>query len=231
MRVVAIIPAYNEGEVLMATLRDVARFVQAIVVVDDGSTDGGLGEGCWRGGPARPPLYLLRHFLNRGQGAALQTGTEFALEHLGADVLLHFDADGQMRGEDIPRLLAGVLAHEVDVALGSRFLGRPPEGMPLFRRGVIRAGVLFTWLLSGLWLTDTHNGFRALSRVAAEALPITLDRMAHASEILDQIVAKGMRFREVAVTIRYTTRTLQKGQKFWGMFRIAGDAVRGKLLR
>ena len=171
----------------------------------------------------------MKHPLNRGQGAALQTGLDFALAK-GAEILVTFDADNQHDANDLPAVIAPVLAGTAEVALGSRFLGRV-ENMPNSRRLVLKAGVLFTRFVSRIAVTDTHNGFRAFSRSAAYRIRITQDRMAHASEILDEIRVQGLRYVEVPVTIRYSAATLAKGQSSWNAVRVAWQFLIGKVIR
>lgn len=221
MKTVAIIPAYNESSRIAATIADALSYVDAVVVVDDCSRDT-TSEAAHEAG-----AHVVTHAINRGQGAALRTGTEFALRRLGADIVVHFDADGQMCGEEIPTMIAPILSGEADVVLGSRFLGRKTN-MPFLRFLANRGAVLFTMLVSGIRVTDTHNGFRALSRHAAESIAITLDRMAHASQILDLIPAKRLRYVERPVTIRYSTETLAKSPSSLRMFGIVKDIVTDK---
>lgn len=223
MKIVAIIPAYNEASRIVDAVRDAARYVDAVVVTDDCSRDE-TGVNARDAG-----AYVLRHIINRGQGAALQTATDFALEKLGADIIVHFDADGQMMGEEIPQLTAPIAAGDADIVLGSRFLGKKAN-MPTSRLVTLKIGLLFTYLVSGIRTTDTHNGFRALSRDAAKKLRITLDRMAHASEILDLIVVQKLRYAECPVTIRYSEETLAKGQSSFGGFVIVKDFLKKRFL-
>jgi glycosyltransferase involved in cell wall biosynthesis len=218
-----IIPAYNEGERLGSTLATLSQFSPRIVVIDDGSSDGTALE------VLRHPVWLVRHSLNRGQGAALQTGIDFALQR-GADIIVTFDADGQHSVSDVAALVKPVEKGAADVALGSRFLGST-VGLPEGRRLILKLGIVFTRIFSRIRVTDTHNGLRAFSRKAAECISITHDRMAHASEILDQIQAHGLRYQEVPVTIHYTPGTLAKGQSSWNALRMAGQLIVGRLLR
>jgi glycosyltransferase involved in cell wall biosynthesis len=218
-----VIPAYNEEQRVGETVESLAAHRGRIIVVDDGSLDQ-TAEVARRAG-----AIVLRHAINRGQGAALQTGIDFALRR-GAEVIVTFDADGQHDPADVEKVAAPVLAGEVDVVLGSRFLGRT-EGIPLGRRLLLKAAIVFTRLVSWIAVTDAHNGLRALSRRAAQAIRITQDRMAHASEILDEIRRHRLRFREVPVTVRYTAETLRKGQSNWEALRIAGQILMGRLLR
>ncbi len=224
MKIVAIIPAYHEEARIEAAVRDAAQFVDAVVVVDDCSTDQ-TGERALAAG-----AHVLRHVINRGQGAALQTATDYALEQLDADVIVHFDADGQMQGHEIASLVAPIVNNEADIVLGSRFLGQASTNMPLTRRLTLKLGLIFTRLVSGIKTTDTHNGFRALSKSAASKLRLTLDRMAHASEILDLIVVHKLKYTERPVTIRYSQETLAKGQSSLGSLIIAKDFLKKRFL-
>lgn len=224
MKIVAVIPAYNEGGRIANSVRDAAQFVSAVVVIDDCSADK-TGAQAGEAG-----AYVLTHLVNRGQGAALQTGTDFALHNLGADVIVHFDADGQMQGKDIPAMVEPIVRGDVAITLGSRYLGSA-ENIPATRRIIHKGAIVFTYILSGLRMTDPHCGFRALSAHAARSIRITMNRMAHASEIPDQIVVKKLSYREVPVHIRYSAETLAKGQKNSAMFRVAYDFLRGKFIK
>ena len=218
-----IVPAYNEAEPLGALLATLCQQPYRVVVVDDGSSDATAEVA------GRHPVYLLRHLCNLGQGAALRTGLDFALAR-GAGILVTFDADGQHGADDIQRLVDPILEGRVDVTLGSRFLGRA-EGLPISRRCILKLGVLFTRVFSQVRVTDTHNGLRGFSRDAARKIPITEDGMAHASQILDEIRRQKLRFCEVPVHVRYTDRTLQKGQSNWNAVKVAGKFLVGRILR
>ena len=172
---------------------------------------------------------MLRHFINRGQGAALQTGIEFALRR-GARFIVTFDADGQHRVEDIPPMLEPIWRGQCEVTLGSRFLGETVD-IPRTRRLTLRLAVLFTKFVNRVQLTDAHNGFRAFSRRAAQTIHITMDRMAHASELIDQIRLSGLPFREVPVQIRYTVYSLAKGQSSRGAIRIVWQYLLGRVFQ
>ncbi len=224
VRIIAVIPAYNEEKRIAQAVKDAKAFCDEVVVVDDCSADK-TGQVAFVAG-----AYVLRHVINRGQGAALQTATDFALQNLGADIIVHFDGDGQMMGSDIPKLVEPIVNDEADIVLGSRFLGAEATNMPWTRKVTLFGGRVFTTLISGIRLTDTHNGFRALSRDAAKKLRISLDRMAHASEIIDLIAVRNVRVVERPVTIRYTEETLQKGQSAMGAFRIVKDMLKKRFL-
>jgi glycosyltransferase involved in cell wall biosynthesis len=200
-----VVPAYNEARVIAAVIAELKRDAHRIVVVDDGSSDS-TAEMAAECGAA-----VLRHPINLGQGAALQTGIEFALA-CGAELIVTFDADGQHRTADVTRLIDALQAEHADFALGSRFLGSAAN-VPSLRRVLLRAATLFTRLTTGLALTDAHNGLRAMTRRGALRIRLRQDRMAHASEILGQIAASGLKYVEVPVTIDYSSYSRAKGQR------------------
>jgi len=218
-----VVPAFNEETSIEPVAREVRAVYPHVVVVDDGSDDRTFEVA------RRSATYALRHVVNRGQGAALQTGIEFSLRR-GARYVVTFDADGQHRVEDIAALLAPLWRGDAEIALGSRFLGEATD-IPRIRRLTLRCAVVFTRVVSSVKVTDVHNGLRAFSRRAAERIDITLDRMAHASELLDQIRRSDLPFREVPVRVRYTPYSLAKGQRTRGAFRIALHYVLGRIFQ
>ena len=221
--VFVIIPAFNEATVIQEVVHTVARTCPNVVVVDDGSTDR-TAEEARRAGAA-----VLRHSLNLGQGAALQTGIAWALRQ-PAEWLVTFDADGQHDISDVPRMIERLMETGADVALGSRFLGET-TGMPRQRKIALKMAILFTRLTTGLRLTDVHNGLRVLTPRAARLLDIRQDRMAHASEILHQIASHHLTYTEVPVTISYSEYSLAKGQRTSNLARILMDLFSGGVQR
>lgn len=221
--VFVVVPAYNESEVVGQVVEALRRDYPKVVVVDDGSTDN-TPELARAAGAT-----VLRHVINRGQGAAIQTGIEFSLLS-GASHIVTFDADGQHQVADIARLLEPILRGECEIAMGSRFLGEAID-LPASRRLMLKLGVLFTRFTSGVSLSDVHNGLRAFSRKAAERIHIRLDGMAHASELIDLIHRSGLFYKEVPVTIRYTEYSRAKGQSTRGAIRIAWHYLLGRVVR
>ncbi len=220
-RVFVVMAAFNEETVIESVVERLQAAYPNIVIVDDGSTDATAER------LRRSKAHLLRHSINRGQGAALQTGIRFALLK-GAEVIVTFDADGQHSEQDIDRLINPIVQKECEVTLGSRFLGRADD-MPPTRRILLKAGILFTRIVSRIRISDVHNGLRAFSRRAAASLDIRMDRMAHASEILDQIRQNGWRYREIPVHIRYSAYSVAKGQSSWNALVISSQILFRKL--
>jgi glycosyltransferase involved in cell wall biosynthesis len=225
-RIWVVIAAYNEAAVIGRVAADVIRQGYVTVVVDDGSRDA-TGEMAGKAG-----AIVLRHPVNLGQGAALQTGIDYALRQARdfADFIVTFDADGQHRAEDIAVLIAALETHDADFALGSRFLGSATD-LPLARRVLLKAAVSFTRLTTGLSLTDTHNGLRAMTRRGASRISLRQNRMAHASEFLDQIAQTGLPWVEVPVTLEYSAYSLAKGQKLGDSLAILVDLSAKRLHR
>lgn len=199
-----VIAAFNEAAVIEPIVSDIVRGNYSVVLVDDGSQDK-TGQIALAAGAT-----VVTHLVNLGQGAALQTGIKFALQQ-GAHTIVTFDADGQHRPSDIARLVDAFKQSNADYVLGSRFLGSS-RGMPLQRRLLLYAAIWFTRAVTGLRLSDTHNGLRAMSREGAQRISLRQNRMAHASELLQQIAASELPYIEVPVTIEYTRYSLAKGQ-------------------
>lgn len=219
----AVVAAYNEAPAIGRVVADLVRHRYAVVVVDDGSVDD-TGRRARAAGAK-----VITHPVNLGQGAALQTGIQFAVRK-GADYIVTFDADGQHRASDIETLLESLKQHCVDFALGSRFLGHAPA-MPLARRALLKAATWFTRLATGLRLTDTHNGLRAMTRRGASRIMLRQNRMAHASELLHQIARSSLGYVEVPVTIEYSAYSLAKGQRLSDSLRILVDLSAQRLHR
>ncbi len=226
MPVFAVVPAFQEASRLPSVLDALLSYVDGVVVVDDGSSDEISTM------VKRDRVWVLRHAMNRGQGASLRTGTKAALA-LGADVIVHLDADGQHDPTPIRAFAEPILRGEVDIVLGSRFLTLKPEGIPFMRR-VLHSGIrqFNRWVLGiPSTLTDPQSGFRVLSADVARLLVFHQDRMAHASEILRLITRSSWRWRELPIYVRYSPDTLKKGQKTGDAFTVAWQIFLGMLHR
>lgn len=212
-----VIPAYNEINSIGRVI-DVlkSKNYHNIIVVDDGSSDG------TRAFLQSQPIIYTEHVLNRGQGAALRTGTQLALE-MGADYIVHFDADGQMSADDIPQMMRH-FDDGADLVLGSRFLaGAETKNMPVQRKALLKLAKIFNKMFLGVNYSDPQNGFRILGRTAAETLDWQNDRMAHCSEILRLIKKHKLNYKEEAVNITYSDYSLGKGQQAMDAVKIVWD--------
>lgn len=214
-----IIPAYNEEKNIGRVIRGLfEQGYTKIIVVDDGSVDKTAEQATLAG------AIILRHEINRGQGAALQTGDDYALEQ-GAEIVGHFDADGQLNPQDITTALAVLKNGNYDIVLGSRFLDNRSH-LPYSKRYLILP--ISRWInfvFTGLLLTDAHNGFRLMNRRALQSFHLTQDRMAHNSEMVAQIKKHGLRYIEHPVEVNYT----EYGQGMKGGLRIVRDLMVKKI--
>ena len=224
MKIFIVIPALNEAKAIGQVVGELKKSNYEVVVVNDGSSDATTQAAESAG------AVVLNHLVNRGQGAALRTGIVYALHH-AADIIVTFDADGQHDANDLAKLIHPVLDHTADVTLGSRFLHGSPSHMPFLRKLVLKTAVVFTKIASGLKVTDTHNGLRAFSREAIEKIKINQDRMAHASEILDEIHRNKLKFVEVPITINYSDYSIAKGQSSFDFAKILIKYIMGRLMR
>ena len=200
-----IVPVYNEEQVIEKVLRETRESFPNVVCVDDGSRDASadrvLGTGA----------HLVRHPVNLGQGAALQTGVEYARGQPGARCFATFDADGQHQVADVRRMLGRLRDGSADMVIGTRF--RSSTGhIPWKKRVVLRTAVALSPRLRKLGLSDAHNGLRVFNRNVADTMQITCSGMGHASEILAMAAGNRWSLAEEPVTILYTEYSTAKGQ-------------------
>ncbi len=219
-----IIPVYNEDKVIRSVISEALIKYKTVVCVDDGSSDNSTEE------IEKTSAILVKHPINMGQGAALQTGLEYALHNTEADSFVTFDADGQHSLKDVATMVEELDKNEVDIVLGSRFLGEA-ENIPKAKKALLKAAICFTNLFSGVELTDAHNGLRAFNLRFAEQLEITMPDMAHASEIIDKISTGNWRYKEVPITITYTEYSLAKGQSMFNAVNILFDILLARMFK
>lgn len=166
-----IIPLYNEATVIAEVVAGLAPDFPNVVCIDDGSRDGSGAAAAAAG--AR----IVTHPINLGQGAALQTGFEYAQER-GAEFVVTFDADGQHRVIDAVEMVDRARAEDLSIVFGSRFLDdRTKAG--LLKRIVLKTAVAVTNWTTHTRLTDAHNGLRVIRRDALSQIKLKQDRMAH----------------------------------------------------
>lgn len=219
MKIVCVIPAYNEAKKISKVINDVRSLVDEIIVIDDASSDN-TSEISRQAGAS-----VFRHLINRGQGASLRTGTAIALNR-NADIIIHFDADDQFQASDIPAMIAPLLDNQADAVLGSRFLG-VESNLPAMKKKIIMPlARLINRLFFGIRLSDPQSGFRALSRKSASSLHIENDGMAHCTEIIYKLFKNKNRVIEVPIKVTYH----EYGQKFSGGLKIIKDLIIQKLI-
>jgi glycosyltransferase involved in cell wall biosynthesis len=220
-----VVPAFNEAGVIGSVITDLRTAFTHIVCVDDGSEDD-TGDIALRAG-----AHLVRHPVNLGQGAAIQTGVEYARRQPGAQVFATFDADGQHRVEDLVTMIDRLGRGDVDVVIGTRF-GAGVSRPPLLKRIVLQTAVRLSPRGRTLGLTDSNNGLRVFNKTVADGLDITMNGMSHATEFIMLIAENHWRVAEEPVEVLYTEYSQSKGQPLLNGVNIIVDGLlRGRLPR
>lgn len=218
--VAVIVPTFNEGGVLENTVLQLSQYFENIYVVDDGSLNHVENS------EQKSYFTCLRHILNLGQGAAIQTGIEYALENESIRYFLTFDADGQHSIKSALGVLEEIKECGVDIVIGSRFIGDAQnKTMPTKKKFILKLAIWFTRMDSKLPVTDTHNGLRVMSRNFVENLKIRNAGMAHASEILRHIKDSGSTWKEFPVEITYSEYSIKKGQSILNAVNILTEMI------
>jgi len=201
-KTVAIIPAYNESARIAPVIREAGRHVDAVLVVDDGSRDGTSAVSEHAGAE------VLRVPVNMGVGFATRLGAEYAINRMGASVIVFLDADGQHPAEFIPQLL-GRMGDGCEAVFTTRSL--EANRMPPLKRIGNRFLTGVTNLFSGGKFTDTQTGFRAFSARAWQRLRLSSDRYEICSEIAMETAKRGIKYCEAPIPARYDSWTKIKG--------------------
>ena len=221
-----VVPAFNEASVIGDVIADIRSVFDHVVCVDDGSKDG-TGDIALRAG-----AHVVRHPVNLGQGAAIQTGVEYARGQPGAQVFATFDADGQHRVKDVIAMIDRLSAEDVDLVVGTRFAEPSASKPPLVKRILLRTAAWLSPSSRQLGLTDAHNGLRVFNKKVADGLNITMSGMSHASEFITLAVENRWRVAEEPVEILYTDYSKSKGQPLLNGVNILFDGLlRGRLSR
>jgi glycosyltransferase involved in cell wall biosynthesis len=215
-----VIPAFNEASVIGDVVSDVRSVFQHVVCVDDGSRDG-TADIALRAG-----AHVVTHPVNLGQGAAIQTGVEYARSRDGAAVFATFDADGQHQVKDVMRMIDRLGADDADLVVGTRFADPGiVSRTPLIKRIVLRTAAVLSSRSRKLGLTDAHNGLRVFNKTVADALDLTQSGMSHAGEFIALAYENRWRVAEEPVEILYTEYSMSKGQPLLNGVNILFDGL------
>jgi len=201
MKMVVLVPAFNEEKNIENTIRSIPKKIFGIdevkvLVVDDGSTDKTMDK-AMNGGAYR----VVSHTTNTGVGAAFMTGIRNAIS-MNADILVAVDADSQFDSNQIPELILPILNNQADVVIGSRFKEGKPKNIPRIK---YLGNMIFTRIVSGLVqqkFTDTQTGFRAYSKKALLNISVVND-FTYTQEVLIDLKFKGLQITEVPITVKY----------------------------
>lgn len=220
-----VIPCYNEGQVIFDVIENARRTFPNIVAVNDGSRDDSAAAIHAAG------AHLVNHPVNLGQGAAIQTGVEYARAQPGAKYFVTFDADGQHQVKDVVAMVERLRKEPFDIIVGTRFAGQDNSQVPWIKRVVLKTVVMLSPRTKRLGLSDAHNGLRAFNRKVAEEMDIRMNGMSHASEIVTMIDTQGWRVAEQPVDILYTEYSMSKGQSLINGVNILADGLMARRLK
>lgn len=204
--VYVVIPVYNENDVIGGVLDEVemAGF-KNIIIIDDGSDNEIILNN------RKTNIILLRHAINRGKGAAVKTGIEMA-KKMSAEIVVTTDGDGQHDPDDIKKMIE-FLKDGFDVILGSRFIEKKSKNIPFIRIIFNYIGNFLTWLIYGLWVSDSQSGLRVYSKRAINLIDTRTDRYEYDSEIIREVARNKLKYKEVAISVRYTDYSIKKQNK------------------
>ncbi len=226
---VFIIPVYNEWTVVSKVIKEIFdNNYKNIILINDWSDDNTIDKlkKYWNN------LILLNHDINRGQWAAIETWFEYVRRYSEANYVITFDSDGQHSIEDVKKFKKIIKENKnVDVFLWSRFLRESRSNISFHKIIILRLWILFTFFLSKIHLTDTHNWFRVIKAKTLNKIKITIDWMWHASEIIDIIAKENIMYKEVPVHIKYTEYSIKKWQKWINAINIALRMIWNKFFK
>lgn len=218
-RTCCIVPIYNEATVIEDCIADLRTIFPNILVIDDGSTDGSASKAKKSG------AQVIRHTLNIGQGLAISTGFRWVQGQNTFKNIVTFDGDGQHVAHDALRLVEELENSSLDIVFGSRFLGYERSNTPAMKRIILKTVTKITNTLTGVKLSDAHNGLRALTVEASKIVELSQAGMAHASQIISLTRQANLKYHEIPVNVLYTPYSRKKGQSILNSVNIVADLV------
>jgi len=209
-RIAACIPAYNEEEHIAAVIVKAQKYVDEVIVCDDGSSDL-TGEIA-----AKLGARIIKHERNMGYGVAIRTLLD-ACREMNFDIAITIDGDGQHDPDDIPKLLEPITRNEADIVIGSRFIAGLNDEAPSYRKLGIKAITKFLNTSAKSEILDAQSGFRAYNRTALQAIRPAEMGMGVSTEILMKALNAGLRVKEVPIKVRYGEKTSTHNPLFHGL--------------
>ena len=214
-----IVPAYNEEKVIKETISNLLKKFSNVIVVDDGSTDGTFNE------IKDLDVKILHHEINLGVGAAVQTGFEYVSMIHSAHAVITFDADGQHSVKDAESMAKEVMMSDADIIFGTRF-PKFARNIPLVKRIALKIITKITDFMTGVSLSDAHNGLKAFKASALRNLELNFSAYSYESELITQVSKKKLKYTEMPTDIKYTNYSIKKGQKLSNGLLIIEDLLK-----
>ena len=227
-----VLPAYNEGKVIGKVIDNIPKSISfggqhfdiKIIVVNDGSSDSTASEV-----KKRPQVILINHLLNSGAGAATRTGLHYAYE-IGCEYVVMMDSDGQHSVKDVKKLINSIVTNEADLILGSRLKQAGGNMSPVKKVGNFGLSIT-TFLLLGVYVSDSQSGLRAFNRKALVKSDYHSNNYAHCSEMLWKAHQARLRIKEIPIEAIYTEYSISRGQKnLTGAIEIIKQLVKRRFL-
>lgn len=225
-----VIPAYNEWKVIKDTIENVINhWYKNIIVINDWSRDDTLDVLK----EFNDKVIVLTHYKNRWQWAAIETWFEYLRRYWKkVDYICTYDSDWQHDINDLEKFIKILEKNKsIDVVLGSRFITKTNTNVSFSRKIILKLAILFTFFLSNIKLTDAHNWYRVFRNEILDIITLTIDWMWHASEFVDIIATKNLKYMEVPVNIKYTPYSLAKWQKSSNAINIALKFIWNKFFK
>ena len=221
-----VIPAYNEEQAIDSVLSALPKKINdhpvIAIVVNDGSTDDTA-----KIVSQDKSVRLINHILNSGAGAATRTGINYAMQQ-GASTVVTMDSDGQHHVEDVIKIVKHSLATNYDLVIGSRLVSS--KGMPLIKT-IGNKGLSFvTFLIFGVFVTDSQSGLKVFNQKALDQIHFHSNSYAFCSEILWQAHQHKLKIEEVPIRAIYTEYSMSKGQSNWNAINIIGQMLKRRFL-
>jgi glycosyltransferase involved in cell wall biosynthesis len=225
MKIIAVIPCLNEANFIGNVVSGAVKFVDRVIVVNDGSKDDTSRIAQSAGAE------VISHPYSQGAGAATRSGFETAVKY-GADIVVTLDGDGQHNPDEIPLLVQPLLQSRADLVIGSRFIEHSTN-IPSYRKFGVD---IITWMYnlgSNVKVTDAQSGFRAHSRKLLKSIAITHDNFSFSIEVLVQARKKGFHIQEVPISCLYHDQGSTSNPVIHGLgvaFAVAGIRLSSELL-
>lgn len=225
MKLIIIIPAFNEAKVIRDVLTHIPKKIAGIdsiqsVVVDDGSADNTYGVS------GKIADVVLRNVINMGVGTATKLGLEYA-RSVDADIVVTLDADGQHNPRDISELIQPILDQQADIVIGSRMFDS--SKMPPIKRFGNWLMNLITYFVFGIWINDSQSGMKALSKKSLASIKLDSIGYEICSEIIGEAKSRGLKITEVPIETIYTDYSKAKGQNIFNAINIFTNIISLKL--
>jgi glycosyltransferase involved in cell wall biosynthesis len=223
--VLVVLPAYNEANHIEKVIKRIHRFgFTQIVVIDDGSIDN-TAELAEAAGAK-----VLRHIINRGPGAATETGFNFVRNHPQYKYCVTIDADEQHHPKDLSHLIEVLIEHNADMVIGNRFM-KGTNNIPIIR--VIYNGIanLMTYIFADSWVSDTQSGLKAFKRSALEKIKIKTNGYEFCSELIIKAQSHKLKIIETPITVFYTDMSMKKGQSLGNGFKTVVNLIQSRFFR